>query len=502
MVLSEYEKQREQNIAANKARLAELGIEEAAEAVRTKPAEAKVVRKRPREPRVAPAPSRASRRLSGAPEELMGLEMDDNDVPMPVIEEPRGDPLKQASNRPRLTAEQMARLNSLEEVSEGPLTDAEVAGLEGLEDALHVGSWKVHKGKGTVMWGEKRKKLAELAAERSLRWPSWLGKIQGALPPMGTTETARHQTMLTIEQAACGLGMTYKAWPEGVGVLLDSEEAPPTEGEADGASSAVAARPRPRVLTLGADTEALKREGQRLEARWARDAGNGWVYNHALGKLRTYQELLLKEHWGEKPSGPSIRELEDAEAERAEEEKAASAHDADAAAQAAAAAAEYEAAVRMASALAEKAAARQRGGKPAASPADAAPLTSAAVPFTAAMVAELCEPFRDNLESLSLKKVHMHMHMCTCTCSHAHETCTCAHARVRVHVHHAPCTARHAPCTVLRFIMHASPCATATALTQVRAALEAKLGLEVGGLNDHKGEIKRLVDVWQFGEHE
>jgi len=51
------------------------------------------------------------------------------------------------------------------------------------------------------------------------------------------------------------------------------------------------------------------------QARFGRDAGNGWVYNHALGKLRLYQELLLREHFGDAPSAQSIREMEEAEAE-------------------------------------------------------------------------------------------------------------------------------------------------------------------------------------------
>eukprot|EP00967_Tisochrysis_lutea_P079651 scaffold109069_cov31-Tisochrysis_lutea.AAC.6 len=65
-----------------------------------------------------------------------------------------------------------------------------------------------------------------------------------------------------------------------------------------------------RVLTLGSDTEALRREGQRLEAKYARDRGNGWVYNHALNKLRHYQEMLLREHFNEEPNGTSIEEIE------------------------------------------------------------------------------------------------------------------------------------------------------------------------------------------------
>ena len=64
-----------------------------------------------------------------------------------------------------------------------------------------------------------------------------------------------------------------QAWPDGVGVLLANDDFD------DGAA------PLPRLLTLGSDTEALKREGQKLEARFGRDAGNGWAYNHALGKV-------------------------------------------------------------------------------------------------------------------------------------------------------------------------------------------------------------------------
>ena len=88
---------------------------------------------------------------------------------------------------------------------------------------------------------------------------------------------------------------------------------PPTAAEQAAAAERAARRAAeavPRVLTLGSDTEALRREGQRLEAKYGRDAGNGWAYNHALGKLRLYQEKLLTERFGEEPSGPSVRELE------------------------------------------------------------------------------------------------------------------------------------------------------------------------------------------------
>ena len=141
--------------------------------------------------------------------------------------------------------------------------------------------------------------LKEAADNFGLRWPSWLDKIQGALPKMGSTPAAQHQTMFAIERAACGMGLPYKHWPPGVGVLLAGEELDDEQ-----------APPPPRVITLGCDTEALKREGQRLEARFGRDSGNGWVYNHALGKLRQYQEQLLQTGFGEAPSAPSIAQLE------------------------------------------------------------------------------------------------------------------------------------------------------------------------------------------------
>ena len=113
------------------------------------------------------------------------------------------------------------------------------------------------------------------------------------------------------------------------------------------------------MLALGSDTEVLRREGQRLEAMFGHDAGNGWAYNHgahvipsarvplhalltttcpahylpdslrapsslhcahssygrallweALSKMRLYQEKLLLT-MGETFEAPSMREVED-----------------------------------------------------------------------------------------------------------------------------------------------------------------------------------------------
>ena len=275
--LSAYEEQRLANIAANKEKMVALGLEEATAAMR--PAQPK---KRPMYSERAPPPkqSRGSKRLQGEAAD------DVDDVPAAVESmATRTDPLKRASRVPRLTAEQSARLDALEEVSAGPLNEDELQAVELAREHID------EAGGG---WSDKRAALEEAATIFPLRWPTWLGKIEDALPKMGNTKTAQDNTMFGIMRAACGIGLEYHAWPERVGVLLANDE--PTEGVT------------PRILTLGSDTEMLRREGQKLEAKFGRDAGNGWVYNHALGKLRHYQEKLLGP--ADQPSAPSIFDLE------------------------------------------------------------------------------------------------------------------------------------------------------------------------------------------------
>ncbi|KAL1529292.1 hypothetical protein AB1Y20_000246 [Prymnesium parvum] len=306
-MISEYELQRQANMASNKARLVEMGLEAAADDIRShthrKPAQVK----RAREVTVSHVqPTRArSSRLSGLPPEV---EPDDDLIGDPVdlqLPIPRAGELKRGSTAPRLTVEQSAKLDAIEPVSSAELTDEEVHAVKRAQEYLlneSTGSWREHQAKNTSLWAEKRQLLQEARDLFGLRWPTWLDQIQSKLPPMGATQSARDQTMFAIERAACGLGLGYKAWPNGVGVLLANDEII-SEKKA----------PRPRILTLGADTEMLKREGQRLECKFGRDAGNGWAYNHALGKLRSYQEILLREKFSppEQPSAPSVRDIEE-----------------------------------------------------------------------------------------------------------------------------------------------------------------------------------------------
>ena len=280
MVLSEYELQRAANMEKNKAELVSLGLEDAVTACR-KPKKPTAL-KRPREEKPR-EPTRGSRRLAGEAAEESTLDPEALDRLLENDERPvGGDPLKRASRAARLTPEQSARLDALEETSAGPLTDEEVSNLAEVRKYIagnNSGNWRVHQAKGTSLWEEKRQNLKDAAEMYEIRWPTWLADIEKA-PFMRTSkkDDARHQTMFAIERAACGLGLDYHGWPEGVGVLLANEELAPD-----------AEPPRPRILTLGSDTEMLKREGQRLEFNFGRDAGNGWVYNHALGKLRKYQ---------------------------------------------------------------------------------------------------------------------------------------------------------------------------------------------------------------------
>ena len=196
---SAYEQERLANIARNNAKLTELGLKDD-ELIRTSKPQ---IKKRPRESKPVAAPTRASGRLSGAVvEELHGA----NDA-IDALEEKLSyaDPLKRASKAPRLTAEQCTKLNSLEDVSAEPLSKQELAALVLTRDDLinerTEGGWRAHKSKGTNMYAEKRQILQQAAKRHGLRWPSWLGKIQAALPPMGTTDTARDQTMYSIERA-------------------------------------------------------------------------------------------------------------------------------------------------------------------------------------------------------------------------------------------------------------------------------------------------------------
>ena len=94
------------------------------------------------------------------------------------------------------------------------LTDAELRALALAREAL---------ASCAGGFASKREILKEHAdasrADGGLRWPPWLRLIEERVA-MGTTVTAREQTMFLIESAACGLGLRYHLWPDGVGVLL------------------------------------------------------------------------------------------------------------------------------------------------------------------------------------------------------------------------------------------------------------------------------------------
>ena len=324
--LSAYEQERLNTIGANNQKMVELGLmteqEAAAQAalgmdVNVKPKPKRQKKEKTDEP--PPRPTRGSSRLNGeAP--VAGIGETGRPSPNSVLpeeqQEEEDDPLptlKAASKDRRLTPEQMKKLDSLEEVSAAPLTDEEVEAAKKAREYVRNVDEQHKKNKGVNYVGRRASLRKCVLKDEDLRWPTWLKEIETSLPKIQQhlglnpiSEDNKIKVMYALERGACGIGIDYRdttkgtPWPLGVGVLINNEE----EGSEDYVAK------RPRVLTLGADTEILKREGNRLETMHGKDKSNGWCYNHALGKLRGYQEMLLLKHFNEEPSAPSIAELE------------------------------------------------------------------------------------------------------------------------------------------------------------------------------------------------
>ena len=118
---------------------------------------------------------------------------------------------------------------------------------------------------------------------------AWAGLEADALKPWKTDISAKIDAALAdLEEAEGAKGEAGEGGAAGGGAAGTSGSMTEAERRQAAAERGAArkAAARPRVLTLGSDTEMLRREGQRLEAKFAKDSGNGWAYNHALGKLR------------------------------------------------------------------------------------------------------------------------------------------------------------------------------------------------------------------------
>eukprot|EP00962_Isochrysis_galbana_P033740 scaffold11351_cov141-Isochrysis_galbana.AAC.7 len=283
-------------------------------------------------------------------------------------------PLPRANGAKRtLSSRQSALLESLEAGGACPLTPQEVAAVHAARLNLRgVGAGSGYQGRNT--WEEKRVLLRDTAGVRRPSWLDMLARsvdfgktaearaqtlfaleraaaglgLEYAGWPLGVgvllggvTEEEMHGVPLVgvkSEHGTAGAGGGRSVGGEqGLG-MDSSDDAQPAElaeaeAAAAGASSEGAAEERAaaegaaggaigtdtladdvvpvgRLLTLGSDTESLRREGMRLESKWARDKGNGWVYNHCLNKLRYYQEALLLQ-MGEEPEGPTVEEKEE-----------------------------------------------------------------------------------------------------------------------------------------------------------------------------------------------
>ena len=395
---SEYELERDRNMAENAQHLAALGIEPL-----VKPKKRVTAPKPKKKKPAAPLkPARASGRLAGKPladeaslfAALDGALADADAEKDEAYEQLRFEQAYRASKKPRLSAAQSAELHALEAAAPGaapaatsavgyvgtPLTAAELAAAEQAADNLANGA--VHGGLKGAERMEFLKKGQYWGAARALlrasgvRRPAWLDDLEAFLPRTSKTTMSqenRDQTMFALERACAGLGLSWKALPEGEGLFLGRRRAdaatptpqPPTppppaaaapvepaagrkgkrgrgavaevaeaSAAADGppsrrtrrgrgsepssssdaspsaeaavpeaaaapaAAAAAEARPVPRALTLGSCSESLKREGQRLEFDFGKDSGNGWAYNHAMGKFRQFQAHVLETQLG------------------------------------------------------------------------------------------------------------------------------------------------------------------------------------------------------------
>jgi len=218
--------------------------------------------------------------------------------------------LHRPSNKPRLSSSQSKQLEQLAGGTEPtlmgqPLTPKEAAACCTAQTELSansIGRLGAIKMGNAEYYGNARDTLKQ---QSGIRLPGWLDQLEKVVLG-GKSVANRNQTMFALERACCGLGLRHRSWPDSVGLLVG------------------------RGLTLGADTEALKREGQKMEAEHGDDVSNGWAYNHALGKLRFFQIHLLRTKIASREldckdddlfeNNQSIAELEEEEAVAAGEE--------------------------------------------------------------------------------------------------------------------------------------------------------------------------------------
>ena len=247
---SEYELERDRNMAENAQHLAALGIEPL-----VKPKK-RVTAPKPRKKKPAAPlkPARASGRLAGKPladeaslfAALDGALADADAEKDEAYEQLRFEQAYRASKKPRLSAAQSAELHALEAAAPGaapaatsavgyvgtPLTAVELAAAEQAADNLANGA--VHGGlkgaermeflKKGQYWGAARALLRASAVRR----PAWLDDLEAFLPRTSKTTMSqenRDQTMFALERACAGLGLSWKALPEGEGAPPDEVDA-------------------------------------------------------------------------------------------------------------------------------------------------------------------------------------------------------------------------------------------------------------------------------------
>ena len=292
-----YDKQRNQNVARNKAYLMKLGLDDEKNKLDAAAAASKPVRK-PKTKRAPPPPREKVQRKSAvevrAEEEAARAER----YEAAAKEDPSAvQRRKRANNDPRPSDRQMEFLDEHHDETH-ELTTTERSAIEAYGEPWRRYGTKGSFGKDTDGTFYKAMR-AGLRATEGVRRPKWLDDIEALWPRMGTTKDAHHHTMYGLELAAAGGGFYWRARHK------DAEL-----GEE--------AYNRFRVgvpLTLGCDTESIKEAGRRFEAVEGKDAGNGWGFTHYLGKVKNFQEhtLTQMDFFDDGFEGKTLRELEVAE---------------------------------------------------------------------------------------------------------------------------------------------------------------------------------------------
>ena len=282
--MNEYERKRAETIARNARVIQELGFERETQAMSII-ASARVANKRLASTKLkrtvdVASPGRRSGRLSGNPAPLYTEAHDDL---VETVDVPLRKMTRQANNRPRPSSAQRAFLRKYAGEAEASLD---------LTVSQKQAAAEVRKAFDAMGYEKEADAVQNgmMSASIDLRPPpAWLAEFEELLRAGQFTKGRPSQQNVDrivnrVRRWVSGIGKGYKAWPDDV-ILLKDE-----------------------VLSLGCDIEEYRERGNRCEDMYGHDKGNGWLYNHALQKVKLFQAFLLQREGQGDMAGPTWAE--------------------------------------------------------------------------------------------------------------------------------------------------------------------------------------------------